>query len=134
MAGFTNFVDASFMQNSVWSSEDGVNWTMEADSVKGFSNIFDAKVIATDEAVYLFGGVAYDVAPTVSNKVYRSTDCINWEEVETPEAFTARRHAAGVAQDGSAWLFGGFTTVPGGYYGYPTSDTDVLTTDTWVKK
>lgn len=135
LGGFTNFVSATdAMKNSVWSSEDGVNWTMEVDAVKGFSNIFDAKVIATDDAVYLFGGMVYDgTTSTVSNKVYRSTDCINWEEVETPETFTARRHIAGVAQGNSAWLFGGITTAATDTYATPVTDTDVFTTDTWVK-
>ena len=134
LGGYKNFVDASMMVNSVWSSEDGVNWTMEVDTVKGFSNIFDAEVLATEEAVYLFGGnICNADGNSVSNKVYRSTDCINWEEVETPEAFTARRHIAGVAQGNSAWLFGGIATPCGDTYGYPVSDTDDFTTETWVK-
>lgn len=134
LGGYQNFVNASMMVNSVWSSEDGVNWTMEVDSVKGFSNIFDAEVLATEEAVYLFGGnICNADGNSVSNKVYRSTDCINWEEVETPEAFTARRHIAGVAQGNSAWLFGGIATPCGDTYGYPVSDTDDFTTETWVK-
>ncbi len=134
LGGYQNFVDASMMVNSVWSSEDGVNWTMEVDAVQGFSNIFDAEVLATEEAVYLFGGnICNADGNSVSNKVYRSTDCINWEEVETPEAFTARRHIAGVAQGNSAWLFGGIATPCGDTYGYPVSDTDDFTTETWVK-
>lgn len=134
LGGYKNFVDASMMVNSVWSSEDGANWTMEVDTVKGFSNIFDAEVLATEEAVYLFGGnICNADGNSVSNKVYRSTDCINWEEVETPETFTARRHIAGVAQGNSAWLFGGIATPCGDTYGYPVSDTDDFTTETWVK-
>ena len=133
LGGFTNWVSASNMKTSVWSSEDGVNWAMEVDTVKGFSNIVDAKVLATDEAVYLFGGVVYGEEATISNKVYRSTDCINWEEVATPETFTARRHVAGVAQGNSAWLFGGITTPIADTYGFPVTDTDEFTTETWVK-
>lgn len=134
LGGYKNFVDASMMVNSVWSSEDGANWTMEVDTVKGFSNIFDAEVLATEEAVYLFGGnICNEEGTNISNKVYRSTDCINWEEVETPAAFTARRHIAGVAQGNSAWLFGGIATPCGDTYGYPVSDTDDFTTETWVQ-
>lgn len=134
LGGYKNFLSASMMQNNVWSSEDGVNWTLVADSVKGFKNICDMKVLATDEAVYLFGGIVCETeGSTLSNKIYRSTDCINWEEVETPEAFTARRHIAAVAQDGSAWLFGGVSTPSGDTYGYPVIDTDEFATDTWVK-
>lgn len=135
LGGFTNFVTANdAMQYSVWSSEDGENWTMEVDTVNGFGNIIEPKVLATEEAVYLFGGMVYDGTTTVvSNKIYRSTDCINWEEVETPEAFSARRHIAGVVQGNSAWLFGGITTAATGNYATPVSDTDVFTTETWVK-
>ncbi len=134
VGGFTNFVNAAYMQNSVWSSEDGVNWTMEAEAAEGISNIFDMKVVAADEAVYMFGGsVCNAEGTTLSSKVYRSADCITWEEVETPEAFTARRHIAGVAQDGSAWLFGGISTPSSDTYGFPLTDTDELATDTWVR-
>jgi hypothetical protein len=69
----------------------------------------------------------------ISNKIYRSTDCINWEEVETPEAFSARRNIVGVAEGNNAWLFGGVTTPFTDTYGYPVSDTDEKATDTWVK-
>ena len=134
LGGYQNFVNASMMVNSVWSSEDGVNWTMEVDAVQGFSNIFDAEVLATEEAVYLFGGnICNEEGTNISNKVYRSTDCINWEEVETPEAFIARRHIAGVVQGNSAWLFGGITTPSGDMFGYPVTDTDEMTTETWVQ-
>ena len=135
LGGFQNFVTATdAMKTSVWSSEDGENWTMETDTVKGFDNIIAPKALATDKAVYLFGGMVYDGAKTVvSNKVYRSTDCINWEEVETPEAFTARRQIAGVAQGNSAWLFGGITSATTDNYARPVSDTDEMTTETWVQ-
>jgi hypothetical protein len=107
---------------------------MEAEVATGFSNICDMKVLATDEAVYMFGGIVYnEEGSELSNKVYRSTDCITWEEVATPETFTARRHIIGVAQGNSAWLFGGITTPSSDTYGYPVTDTDELTTDTWVK-
>ena len=134
VGGCTNWPSAANMKNSVWSSEDGVNWTMEAEAATGFSNICDMKVLATDEAVYMFGGIVYnEEGSELSNKVYRSTDCITWEEVATPETFTARRHIIGVAQGNSAWLFGGITTPSSDTYGYPVTDTDELTTDTWVK-
>jgi hypothetical protein len=134
VGGCTNWPSAANMKNSVWSSEDGVNWTMEAEVATGFSNICDMKVLATDEAVYMFGGIVYnEEGSELSNKVYRSTDCITWEEVATPETFTARRHIIGVAQGNSAWLFGGITTPSSDTYGYPVTDTDELTTDTWVK-
>ena len=134
VGGYKNFLSSSQMQTSVWSSEDGENWTMEADSTKGFVSLCDMKVLATDEAVFLFGGCGYDEQGlSLSNKIYRSTDCINWEEVEAPETFTARRHIAGVAQGNSAWLFGGITTPSGDTYGYPITDTDAFATDTWVR-
>lgn len=134
VGGFKNWVSASNMANSVWSSEDGTTWTMEAEVANGVANIANMKVLATDEYVYMFGGVVYgEESSVVSNKIYRSTDCVNWEEVETPEAFSGRRNIVAVAEGNNAWLFGGITTVYGDTYGYPVSDTDEKATDTWVK-
>jgi hypothetical protein len=134
VGGYTNWPSASNMKNSVWSSEDGVNWTMETEAPNGVGNITGMKVLSIGEYAYMFGGVVYGAEESViSNKIYRSTDCINWEEVETPEAFSARRHIVGVAEGNNAWLFGGVTTPFTDTYGYPVSDTDEKATDTWVK-
>ncbi|MBO5750275.1 MAG: hypothetical protein J6R36_04935 [Bacteroidaceae bacterium] len=134
VGGYTNWPSASNMKNSVWSSEDGVNWTMETEAPNGVGNITGMKVLSIGEYAYMFGGVVYGAEESViSNKIYRSTDCVNWEEVTTPDAFTARRNIVGVAEGNNAWLFGDVTSPFADTYGYPVSDTDEKATDTWVK-
>ncbi|MBQ5380158.1 MAG: hypothetical protein IIU60_01930, partial [Paraprevotella sp.] len=75
------------------------------------------------------------IGNVVSNKIFKSTDCLTWEEVaDVPAAFSARRHTVGVAQGNSAWLFGGISDVTNDTYGYPLAEPFTPVTETWVKK
>ncbi len=138
VGGLTNFISASNLTNSIYSTEDGEAWKFEGnvpDSIMG--NIFGWKAVVTDDVVYLVGGQrvpAEDgVAPEFALQMFRSTDCINWEVVEMPANYdTPRRNARLVAVDNQAWIFGGINTLATGNYAYPT-ELDTWTTDTWVK-
>lgn len=142
LGGYKNFLDVAQMVNTIWSSEDGVAWTQEAEfpvdaegaQVAGLTNIYNMEVLATDEAVYLFGGVTNtaEAGNVVSNKVFKSTNCLTWEEVEVPADFTARRHIMGVAQGNSAWLFGGISDPSTDLYGYPLKAPFTPVNETWV--
>lgn len=143
MGGYKNFLSPSQMVNTIWSSEDGIAWKQEAEfpvdaegnQVVGLTGIYDMSVVATDEVVYIFGG-AINTAEgnVVSNKIFKSTDCLTWEEVaDVPAAFSARRHTVGVAQGNSAWLFGGISDATTDTYGYPLEKPYTAVTETWVK-
>lgn len=133
IGGFKSFLSADYMCNKIYSSADGVDWKYEGENTF-IPNIMHAKVIATDDVVLLFGGETFDGENhALSNKVFRSTDCVNWEEVTAPASFDARRNAAGAALGNAAWIFGGFNTATTGNYAFPFGDADVKMTDTWVK-
>ena len=143
LGGYENFLDVNMMRNTIWSSEDGLTWKQEAEfpvdaegnQVEGLTGIYDMTVVPADGVVYIFGGATLtEAGGSVSNKIYKSTDCLVWEEVaEVPTAFTARRHAVGLAQGNSAWLFGGISDVSTDMYGYPLAEPFTPVTETWVK-
>ena len=143
LGGYENFLDVTMMRNTIWSSEDGLTWKQEAEfpvdaegnQVEGLTGIYDMTVVPADGVVYIFGGATLtEAGGSVSNKIYKSTDCLVWEEIaEVPAAFTARRHAVGLAQGNSAWLFGGISDVSTDMYGYPLAEPFTPVTETWVK-
>ena len=136
LTGFTNFIGAeNFLRTGVYSSTDGTTWKKEGE-LTGMPALYHAKAIVCDNVVYMVGGetVGEDgKTPVVSSKIYRSTDCVNWTEVEVPGTFLARRNAAGVAFGNVAWIFGGINTPTTGNYGAPLGDTDTPLTDSWLK-
>ncbi len=134
VGGHKNFIDPGQAVNAIYSTEDGDTWVKEADAPAAIQNIIGLKAVATEDVVYLFGGMSiatagnYGFAP----QMFRSTDGINWEEVAVPETFVPVRQAKVVGVGNQAWLFGGVNTVAAGNYAYPT-DLDTWNADTWVK-
>lgn len=133
VGGFTSFISANMMQSAIYSSTDGENWTNEGNLPESMTGLFGMKVVCNDNVAYMFGGqFQAEEGGTMCDKVFRSTDGVNWEEVETPANYTARRNVAGVAQGQQAWIFGGYPEVCVGSYGYPDA-TENVGTETWVK-
>lgn len=137
VGGFTNFIGGdNFLRTSVYSSTDGINWEKEGE-LNGAPTLYHAKVIAGNDVAFMVGGeyIAEDGSTRMlSNKIYRTTDGLNWEEVITvPNNYIGVRNAAGVALGNTAWIFGGNKTVTTGFYGYPMGDSDELSGDTWIK-
>lgn len=127
MGGVRNYVSTSNVLSELYSSADGSTWTLEAEST-ALGALHSLKVVTTDDVAYAFGGESYNEASekVVSNKVYRSTDGVTWEEVTTvSSAYTARRSPVVVVKDGIAYIFGGYSGTSSGNYAYPT-DQDTL--------
>lgn len=89
------------------------------------------KVVANDDVAYMFGGMVIDAegAMALSNKVFRSTDGVNWREVEVPSTYAGAYMPAVVLRDNATYVFGGVDGYTGSY-GAPTTN---LMTSTWVK-
>lgn len=136
VGGFTSFVSINSMTNAIYSSTDGEIWTKAGDLPESMTNMFGMKAVAGEDVVYMFGGeTLISEGETATNdfaeqQIYRSIDGENWEVVETPTNFTARRNARVVLQGQTAWIFGGNTTKTSSY-GYP-AEGDTYAYDTWV--
>lgn len=127
LGGTRNFVSSSALQSDLYSSADGTTWTLEAEST-ALGALHSLRVVTTDDVAYAFGGECYNDAgeKVVSDKIYRSTDGVTWEEVATvSSAYTARRSPVVVVKDGTAYIFGGYSGPSSGSYAYPT-DQDTL--------
>ncbi len=136
LGGFNSFISANNMRTNIYSSADGINWE-KAGELTGVPCLYHAKVVAGENVAFLIGGEYLDEDGStriLSNKVYRTTDGVNWEEVTTvPTSYVGARGCVGVALGNAAWIFGGDKTVTTGFYGYPMGDADELSTDTWIK-
>lgn len=132
LGGFRNFISTSALLTDIYSTADGVTWTLEAEST-ALGAIHGVKVVTTDDVAYAFGGEYYNEAgeKTVSNKIYRSTDGVTWEKVTTVSpAYTARRSPVVVVKDGTAYIFGGYSGTSNGNYAYPTDQDTMFDTYT----
>ena len=132
VGGFKNYLSTSNISANIYSTTDGENWTLET-SEPAFGKLSGMGVAATDDVIYLFGGEYYNEENkrVLSDKIYRSTDGINWELVENISAkYTARLSPAVVVKDNEAYLFGRYSKATSDNYAYPV-DNDVLF-DTYV--
>lgn len=139
VGGFVNFLSSSANNTcgTVYSSTDGISWTLESDTVGNvLKNLYGMKVVANDEVAYMFGGerLVGDGTYTreISQDIFRSTDGITWEKVEAPQNYVGRRLPSVLLQGNSAWIFGGIKSKSSDNYAFPSA-TDELATDTWVK-
>lgn len=131
LGGFANFCSESNMNTKIYSTTNGVDWTLETDA-PAFGTLSGMGVAATDKAVYLFGGETFvEGKRTISTKVYRSEDGKNWEEVATiSEKYVSRRSPRVVVKDGVAYIFGGYQEPTSDSYGYPVDKTVLFDTYT----
>ncbi len=133
VGGHANYLDASQMNNAIYSSEDGIAWVKEGDVPEEMQNVFGMKAVVADDVVYIFGGQQLGTekafAPT---QMFRSTDGKTWEAVATPDNYTPIRSARTVGVGSQAWIFGGYNSLVSGNYAAPAAG-DTWSTETWVK-
>jgi hypothetical protein len=131
VGGFKNYISTSQdnAMTSIYSSSDGgVTWTLEADDA-GIGSIWAMTPVCGENAVYLVGGeYVADGKRVLSDKIYRSTDCIHWEAIKTGSKYTARRAPQIVVKDSYAYIFGGYNTVSKANYGYDLTSQPVFDT------
>ncbi|MEM0932455.1 MAG: kelch repeat-containing protein [Bacteroidota bacterium] len=89
--------------NDIWSSQDGINWTLEVEEAP-FSPRFGLKSIVFQEKLWVIGG--FDREDT-RNDVWSSVDGINWTlEVEEANFPGLRSHELVVFND-RLWIIAG---------------------------
>lgn len=98
--------------SDIWSSADGVNWTLVSDGA--FSARMKTSVIEYDNKLWMFGGATAD--GTCTSEILVSEDKgVTWTAVEPfqalPDGFTARCNANVVVDvSGNILIIGGQTT------------------------
>ena len=145
--GYQDFVSNGYGRSAVYSSTDGgVSWATETED-GGFGAMWNMRVVSAGDVLYMVGGEVYgEGAPdeegnptealTTSNKIYRSTDGINWTALEgenaMPDNYVGRARPCLVVDGDMLWIFGGRGNCDG-FYGAPGA-TDEMIFDTWKKK
>lgn len=100
--------------NDVWSSIDGINWTVMNENA--FSNVNRKRGHASvvfNNRIWVTGGSNLSVDGSQSfdtNDVWSSEDGINWTQILETAPFSARKDHAMVVFNNKMWIIGGRTT------------------------
>ncbi len=135
VGGFSNFLSNSYLNRRIYSSSDGITWKVEGELPDDVPAVYQWTGIGTDNVAYIFGGEELSVdgtTRTLSSRVLRSTDGVNWESVAVTEAFVGSRLPRLAALGETIYYFGGYKGVSSGNYVFPTQD-DHLEAEVWSK-
>jgi hypothetical protein len=133
---FPTKVPASKFFNDVWSSADGVNWTLLTDEAFPTGRAGHSAIVFKDK-IFVMGGSYNDdsiIDPearrVLLNDVWSSPDGIEWTQVTAEAPWLARAGAALVVKNGYLWLIGGEQA----FFGFGAYFNDVWRTkdgETW---
>jgi len=102
--GGGNYVPEFHAKNDVWSSENGIDWTIETESAPWAARLWFSSVVYRDR-IWVLGGWAKETGNFAD--VWHSTDGRKWEKLGTKTCWKARHeHSAFVFQD-KIWIAGG---------------------------
>lgn len=88
---------------TVWSSNNGIDWTQETNNAFSYRDDFDA-IVFNDE-LYVIGG---SWESSFFNEIWKSTDGINWSQVNTGSSiFSSRAGSESIIYENKLWVFGG---------------------------
>ncbi|MBO4905655.1 MAG: hypothetical protein J5486_01295 [Bacteroidaceae bacterium] len=133
VGGYRNFITADNVTSAVYTTADGTNWDTVAEAAEGLPALYQATAVSNGEIVYLFGGEYLDedgVTRMINNKIYRSTDGVQWTEVAAPSAYAGTRFAKAMLVGNVLWLFDGDGSVSQGSYPAP-QPTDTYPGNIW---
>lgn len=93
------------LQNDVWSSADGAQWTRHTAAAPWLPRIYHV-VAGFDERLWVLQGRVHTPAPRDIADAWHSADGVNWTEV--PKAPWTGRHASSVfVHDNALWMVAG---------------------------
>jgi hypothetical protein len=98
----------------VWSSTDGVNWTMVTKKA-GWSPRIAAGVVAFKGRMWILGGTEdyyFGDDTSLKNDVWSSADGKEWKRETANAPWSPRAYHAAVVHDGKLWVIGGGNYVP----------------------
>ena len=107
MAGYSVVSAADVVYNDVWSSVDGVNWTICTSSPPWNGRDGFASAVLNDK-IYVIGGE--DVAGNRLNDVWSSPDGTTWTQETAAAAFSKRCAMGCLSNNNGIYIFGGRDT------------------------
>jgi len=103
--GGGNYVPAYHAKNDVWSSADGVHWTLETEAAPWSPRLWFSAAVYQDR-MWVLGGWSNNPSKNWSD-VWHSKDGKAWERMETKTRWKERHeHSVFVFQD-KLWIAGG---------------------------
>ncbi|MBK7869192.1 MAG: hypothetical protein IPJ74_00210 [Saprospiraceae bacterium] len=109
------------MNNDVWSSSDGINWTLVTPEIVKGQEIFGYAAVVYDNRIFLLGCNRNGL---FQSKVLTSTDGKNWQEMEAP--WSPRGAMAACVYKNKIYMTGGK------YGGTPEHTEFVYSNDVWT--
>jgi len=99
---FGGEVNGQFLAD-IWSSEDGITWTQHTDSAP-WGGRSGHQILQHDGALWLIGGTVHDGRnQDPDDTVWRSTDGLGWEKVDSTLPLKIQLHSAAVFR-GAMWV------------------------------
>ena len=98
----------------VWSSTDGVNWTMVTKNA-GWSPRIAAGAVVFKGRMWILGGTEdyyFGDDTSLKNDVWSSADGKEWKQETARAPWSPRAYHAAVVHDGKLWVIGGGNYVP----------------------
>lgn len=92
--------------NDIWSSEDGVNWTLEKEHA-AWSPRRSMSVEYFKGKLWMFGG--WSTTTGYRTGVWVSDDAINWKQVLKDAPWGGREGQTSAVFQGKLWMFGGLS-------------------------
>ncbi len=105
------FGDENSIQNDVWSSADGKQWTLET-SDAGWSPRAYHQAVVLNDRIYVFGGGDYRPNYHAVNDVWSSVDGVHWRQETAAAAWHPRLWFASVVYRDRMWVLGGWSSNP----------------------
>jgi hypothetical protein len=121
-ACFPAFIPVSEFFNDVWSSPDGINWTLLTGDA-GWQGRAGLSAAVFKDRIFVMGGSFNDDPDIVGgppvrvlfNDVWSSEDGVHWTQLTDNAPWAPRAGAAVVVKNGYLWLLGGEF----GFFGFP---------------
>nr|WP_246715559.1 hypothetical protein [Rhizobium sp. BK512] len=112
MGGTTLSDPANPTTNTVWNSEDGVNWNKVQQSA-AWSPRTATPIVELNGRLWILGGLEWvNGKQTLKNDVWSSVDGVNWVKATEHAAWAPRAFHGAVAYKGKLWVMGGGSYTP----------------------
>ena len=103
--------DDKSLLNDVWSSSDGVHWTLATPKAPWPPRAYHGALVF-DEKIWVFGGGNYRPTYVGYNDVWNSSDGVHWTKVADHAPWSHRIWFSAVVYRGRMWVLGGWSDKP----------------------